>query len=81
MMLNGEIEKDALYKPSVKAGLEYAIIEKVKIRTGINTRPFINYFGVGFQNQRFQLDYALSKHSSLGFSHCISIITFFNRSK
>ncbi len=81
VMLNTEVEKDILYKPIVKAGLEYAIIEKFRIRTGINTNPFVNFFGVGFQNHTFQLDYALTKHLQLGYSHRISILVFFNKLK
>jgi hypothetical protein len=81
VMLNGEVEKDVLYKPTVKAGLEYALLEKFRIRTGINTHPFINFFGAGFQNKTFQLDYALTKHTQLGYSHRISILVFFNKLK
>jgi hypothetical protein len=81
VMLNAEVEKDVLYKPTVKAGLEYAVLEKFSVRTGINTRPFINFFGLGFQNKIFQLDYALTKHSQLGYSHRISILIFFNKLK
>ena len=81
IMLNSEVEKDILYKPSIKIGLEYAILEKFRIRTGINTNPFVNFFGVGFQNHSFQLDYALTKHLQLGYSNRISLLLFFNKSK
>lgn len=81
VMLNVEVEKDILYKPTVKAGIEYALLDKFRIRTGVNTHPFINFFGVGFQNHTFQLDYALTKHLQLGYSNRISILVFFNKLK
>ncbi len=80
-ILNGEVEKDILYRPSIKLGLEYTPLSNFRIRTGINTNPFLNFFGVGFQNRSVQFDYALSKHPQLGYSHRISILVFFNKIK
>jgi hypothetical protein len=79
IMLNAEVEKDISYQPTVKAGMEYVPLKNFKLRTGINTHPFINFFGVGFQNHTFQLDYAISKHVQLGYSHNISVLIFFNK--
>ncbi len=81
VMLNTEVEKDLIYKPTIKVGLEYVILKKISLRTGINTHPFVNFFGVGFQTSIFQLDYALSKHVQLGYSHCLSLLVFFNKIK
>ncbi len=79
LMLNGEVEKDLLYKATVKAGIEYALLDKFRIRTGINTHPFVNYFGTGFQNKILQVDYAVAIHTQLGYSHVLSLSLFFNR--
>lgn len=73
LMFNIETEKDVDFPASFKAGVEYQIINKLNIRTGISTRPFVNYFGVGFQFKSFEFDYALSTHSDLGLSHFLSI--------
>jgi hypothetical protein len=81
IMLNADLEKDIRYTPMVKVGLEYAIIRNVFIRTGFTTRPFLNYAGIGFFTKRFQVDYALSTHNRLGFSHSCSLLLYFNRKK
>ena len=73
LMLNIETEKDVDFPVSFKAGVEYMIIEKLSLRTGISTRPFFNYFGVGFQFKSFDVNYALSTHSDLGLSHYLSV--------
>lgn len=77
--LNAEIEKDVILAPKYKFGIEYAIIEKFKARTGINVQPFLAFFGIGYQVHQFQFDYALSYHEKLGFSHSISLNYFFGK--
>lgn len=77
--LHVEIEKDVIQAPRYKFGIEYAIIEKFKARTGINVQPFMAFFGVGYQIHNFQFDYALSYHEKLGFSHGISLNYFFGK--
>ncbi len=81
LMLNGEVEKDLLYKATVKAGIEYALLDQFRIRTGITTHPFVNYFGTGFRNKILQVDYAVAVHTQLGYSHTVSLSLFFNRPK
>jgi hypothetical protein len=76
VMLNGEIEKDLLYHSIVKVGMEYAVLENFRLRTGINTHPFVEYFGTGFRNKRLQLDYAISLHNQLGSTHQVSLLFF-----
>jgi hypothetical protein len=73
LMLNVETEKDIDYKASFRAGVEYKIIEKVCLRTGISTEPYINYFGVGFVHKRLRFDYAVSTHPKLPWSNHLSL--------
>ncbi len=73
LMLNAEAEKDIDHPANVRAGLEYRPIERVSLRTGIGTRPQHFAFGVGFEGQALQFDYALSAHPALGYSHHLSI--------
>lgn len=77
--INIEIEKDVVQAPKYKFGIEYAIIEKFKTRTGINIQPFLAFFGFGYQIHNFQFDYALSYHEKLGFSHGLSLNYFFGK--
>lgn len=81
VMLNGEVEKDLLYQTTIKAGLEYALLERFRIRTGINTYPFVQFFGTGFRNKKLQIDYAARLHTQLGNSHQISLSIFFDKIK
>lgn len=73
LILTLETEKQLQYKPSYRSGLEYAIIEKFKVRAGCSLHPFINYFGAGFKDKRISFDYALSRHPVLGISQQLSI--------
>jgi hypothetical protein len=71
--INIESEKQLDFKPVFKTGIEYSIIEKIKLRAGISINPSANFFGAGFKNKNFSLDYAFNTHNALGFSHQISI--------
>jgi hypothetical protein len=80
IMLNAEVEKDIEKKVRYKFGLEYAIIENLKFRTGINIQPQIAFFGLGYNSRILFIDYAFSWHEQLGFSHSVSLsYTFLKR--
>lgn len=74
LRLNLDLFKDVDYKPVIKAGIEYLIIKKFYLRTGVNSNHFKSYFGGGLILNRFKVDYALSNHDFLGLSHqaCVS---------
>lgn len=67
--LNMDIFKDIDFEPVVKLGIEYMIVDKVYLRTGLNTNPFKGFFGAGILLDRFQIDYAIGTHQFLGASH------------
>lgn len=67
-----EAEKDILYKPNVKAGLEYGIQDWLFLRCGINTQPSKLNFGLGVKPGKFQFDYALGQTNTLGSTHHVS---------
>ena len=73
VMLNAETEKDLERDADFKAGLEYQVIEKLALRTGFSTLKQAASFGVGFMARNFQIDYALSSQSRLGFSNHVSV--------
>lgn len=68
-----DIYKDVEYDPVFKAGIEYIVIQKVYLRTGLNTNPFKSFFGLGVDLGRFNLGYAVSTHEFLGTSHQASV--------
>jgi hypothetical protein len=74
IMLNLDIHKDVDFDPEIRAGLEYRIIEKVFVRTGINSNPFKAYFGGGLKFGRFKVDYAVTSHQYLGIAHQASVV-------
>ena len=73
IQLSAEIEKVTDYPLSMRAGLEYEIVKRFVLRTGISSRPQTNHFGLGFKGNRFHLDYAMHTHPQLGWSHHFSL--------
>lgn len=71
--LNVEVEKITAYPMTLRVGLEYEIVKRFFVRTGINSKPQTNHFGVGFKGNKFHLDYAMHTHPQLGWSHHISL--------
>ncbi len=59
--------------PFIKAGLEYMLFKNFHLRTGINSGIRTNHFGVGYGNIKWQFDYAVNTHPSLGMSHHFSL--------
>ncbi len=68
-----ETEKDVAYEAVFKLGMEYKIIEKLSLRTGISTHPVQMHYGMGFNLKKFKIDYALITHPQLGFSNQLSV--------
>jgi hypothetical protein len=69
-----EVEKDVLFRPVTKLGLEYLLVEKVRMRTGVQVNPFRGYFGLGYEGHRIGADYALQHNDIFGFLHQIGIV-------
>jgi hypothetical protein len=68
-ILISEIEKDVLYKPLWKTGMEYWVHKKFAARAGFNINPGSVFFGIGYQSWRIKIDYALQSFTLLGPSH------------
>jgi hypothetical protein len=73
LFLAVEVLKDIERPVCYKFGVEYEIVKFLKLRTGLNVQPQVSYFGIGYQNTSFSLDYATTWHQQLGFSHTISL--------
>jgi outer membrane protein W len=74
IVLNLAIEKELTYQPSIKAGINYRIMEYVSVRTGFSTEPSIYCGGVGIHYSLFQFDYSVINHQELGFTHQFGLI-------
>jgi hypothetical protein len=79
LIINVETEKDIDFPAIIKAGIEYEIVKYLKLRTGISSKPYVNYFGVGFNPGKLQFDYAFRTHSQLGASHNLSVMYNFGK--
>ncbi len=73
LTINVETVKSVENEAQFRAGLEYYIIPKLAIRTGIETNPVKGSFGFGWVSSRFTVDYAYSNHSILNDLHDFSV--------
>ncbi len=73
--INVDVQKDIDFKASVLVGLSYAVIDNLTIRSGFNTSPSRQFFGLDFipNNIKGILSYSLSHQQILGYSHQVSI--------
>jgi hypothetical protein len=73
LWLNIEAEKDTAQPTRVKAGFEYRVAKPFYMRTGVQTQPFVNTFGIGVRPKKMAVDYGLMIHNPLGLVHHISV--------
>lgn len=69
-----ELSKDLEYATTWKAGLEYALHQRVYVRTGFNIKPNASFFGAGFIIRKVQFDYSLQYNTHLRVIHQGSIV-------
>lgn len=67
-----EFEKDLNYPLNFKTGLEYAILNKLFIRTGISVKPYQLSAGMGFAANKLKIDLAVAYNQYLGNSPSVS---------
>ncbi len=69
-----EVQKDIVYSPFFKLGIEYKPIKELYLRTGFCTTPAASTFGFGLLLKKLKLDFASSFDSVLGFTPCAGLI-------
>ena len=85
LILALETEKDSDFKPLIRGGIEYKIIELASARIGYSTLPStsgsenfsiasVYSFGFGLNIRKFVLDLSSSWHQTLGWSPMVSFI-------
>lgn len=77
--LLAEIEKDLIFKPNVKVGLDYRIAEKFALRGGINSYPLRGTFGFGVNTKGLSIDASAVYHGTLGITPQVSISWVFKK--
>ena len=75
VILNLDLQKDIEFKTSVLIGVSYAIIDNLTIKSGVNSNPSKQFFGLDFipNNIKGVLSYSLSSQQALGLAHQVSI--------
>ena len=79
VMVNVEVEKDILLPAIFRAGVEYNLLDKFWCRAGIINQPSLLSFGIGFRPRKIHLDYAVSNHPNMGYTHHFSFNYLFLR--
>ncbi len=81
LRLSTEFVKDTDHPASIRAGLEYEVVRQLFVRTGIATKPYTNHAGVGFVGGNFAVDYAVTSHPQLGWSHHFTLAYAFKKTE
>lgn len=71
--ITAEIEKDILFEPEFRFGVEYLLSELFYVRAGMNDRPARAAGGFSLRHRSIQFDYALQWHLELGQTHYITV--------
>lgn len=74
-----ELEKDLDHPLKWKTGIEYKPFKKFSVRTGFSINPGMLFFGFGFQQPKFSLDYAYQHNFVIGSRHQATVGYFFGR--
>jgi len=61
-----EIEKSVSYPVNVKTGIEYNIMNKFYLRSGISGKPNLLSAGIGFEINKMKIDLAVAYNQQLG---------------
>ena len=68
-----DYQKETGFDASPKLGFEYRPVASVALRGGMSGEPSQSSCGIGFRYSAMELDYALSRHPDLGWSHQASM--------
>ncbi|MEM1136764.1 MAG: hypothetical protein AAGI07_13080 [Bacteroidota bacterium] len=74
---NIDIVKAILFPVSIHTGIQYALTEKLLVRTGLSSLARNYHFGASLKLKKITCDYAFSTHPHLGTSHQLTLATQF----
>ena len=74
LLLTTEVEKTQGFGESVRAGVEYEVVDKTFLRAGVATNPGLFSFGFETSWNHLTLQLASSMHEVLGFSPMVSVL-------
>jgi len=73
LILNMDIFKDIDFPAELRVGIEYRILNRLAIRSGLTTQPDNFCAGLGLSFSYFAVDYAITNHPDLGMTHQFGI--------
>jgi hypothetical protein len=73
VLVAGTMIKELNSPLNVAFGIDYQIIDRFSLRSGLNLNPLKHHFGVGFISANFLTDIAVTKYSHFNYSPQISI--------
>lgn len=73
-----DVQKETKFDLSPRLGFEYWLIEYIAIRGGWMNIPAKYTAGLGLKVLNFSLDYGFETHQDLGWTHCLSILIFWD---
>jgi len=68
-----QIDKEIDTESDLILGIEYRPVQSLRLRTGVNTKPYRTCFGAGLEWKNNLIDFSCSVHPQLGISSGISI--------
>ncbi|PST83312.1 hypothetical protein C7T94_12075 [Pedobacter yulinensis] len=72
LLLLSDFYTDSPEMRGIRAGLEYAVLNRVLFRGGLQSKPFVQYAGLGWRPGSLQCELAVAAHPVLGLSPQIS---------
>jgi len=73
LIISAAMEQNSAASYTVKAGVEYLLLKRFFVRTGVQTNPALFSLGVGYELPKFTLNMAMSYHTVLGVSPAFGI--------
>jgi hypothetical protein len=77
--LLGEFEKDLTFRPNLKFGMNYQVVDFFSLQAGINSFPLRGTFGFGLNYKGVYLDFSGNYHPVLGLTPRLSLSYYINK--
>ncbi len=68
-----DVQKETSFEPSTRFGFEYRVVDAIALRGGYCNEPASYSTGIGIRYSFFSIDYAVSIHPILGWTHSFSV--------
>jgi len=65
--------KDVCYPTSLRTGVEFSLVEIIRLRIGVSTEPSRYCAGIGVRVSPVSFDYGVATHEDLGLTHSLGL--------